>query len=58
MMSAPILLDSKIVRRRDLLLQENTIGLDIKEKIELHELDEDIKALKLANLLTKKGGFI
>ena len=54
------LLDSKIDRRKTLLLQEyeqqegNSTGLDIKEKIELHELDEDIKALKLAHLLTKQ----
>ncbi len=54
------LLDAKIDRRRELLLQEASFtdglqnGLDIKEKIELHELDEDIKAMKFAHLLTKK----
>ncbi len=48
------LLDSKIDRRRELLMQECTnAGLDIVERIELHELDEDIKALKLAHLITK-----
>ena len=35
-------------------MQEYSAGLDIKEKIELHELDEDIKALKLSFLLTNK----
>ena len=54
-MTKPILLDSKIDRRRALLLQEcTTEGLDITLRIELHELDEDIKALKLAYFLTNK----
>lgn len=54
-MSKPILLDAKIDRRRVLLLQEcTTEGLDITLRIELHELDEDIKALKLAYFLTNK----
>ena len=36
-------LQQQFLRRRELLLKENECGLDIEEKIELHELDEDIK---------------
>ena len=47
------LLDAKTDRRRELMVQDYEHGLNIEEKIELHELDEDIKVMKLLQLLTK-----
>ena len=44
-------MDDMIKRRRELLLKEYSHGLEIEEKIELHELDEDIKVLKLSQML-------
>ncbi len=48
------LLDAKIDRRRELLTKQFERDLEIEEQIELVELQEDIAAMKLAHLLTKK----
>jgi len=39
-------LQQQFLKRRELLLKEYESGLEIQEKIELHELDEDIKIAK------------